>query len=57
MIFGWPGLGTVMLNAVFRRDYLLIQGCVLAVAVIVIVTNLIVDLVLPMLDRRLAPHD
>lgn len=55
-IFGWPGIGTVLLNAVFRRDYLLIQGCVLTISVVVIVTNLVVDLVVPLIDRRVSLH-
>lgn len=53
-IFGWPGIGSVLLNAVFRRDYLLIQGCVLIVALVVVVINLVVDLILPLFDRRIA---
>ncbi len=56
VVFGWPGLGSLLLNAVFRRDYMLIQGCVLTVALFVIVINLFVDLLLPLLDRRLASH-
>src|SRR5690606_16882244 len=46
VVFGWPGLGSLLLNAVFRRDYMLIQGCVLTVALFVIVINLFVDLLL-----------
>lgn len=53
-IFGWPGIGSALLNAVFRRDYMLIQGCVLMVALVVVIINLVVDLILPLFDRRIA---
>lgn len=42
-VFGIPGLGTLAINAVVRRDYPVIQGYVVLVAIVVIVINLLVD--------------
>lgn len=43
-IFDWPGLGTLLFDAIQRRDYPLVQGCVLIVALIYIVVNFLTDL-------------
>ena len=43
-VFGIPGLGTLAINAVVRRDYPLIQGYVVVIAVVVITINLLVDI-------------
>ncbi|MCA9834463.1 MAG: ABC transporter permease [Thermomicrobiales bacterium] len=42
-VFGWPGLGRLALDAIYARDFPLIQGIVLILCLIVIVTNLVVD--------------
>ncbi len=52
-IFAWPGLGYVMVNSVFLRDYpVVIVGTILA-AVVVSGVNLVVDIVYGMLDPRI----
>ncbi len=51
-IFGWPGLGRMLVQAVFDRDYPLILGSVLLLAVIFQVFNLLVDLAHGVLDPR-----
>ena len=43
-IFDWPGLGTLLLQAIYSRDYPLIQGCVLVIALTYVVVNLLTDL-------------
>lgn len=43
-IFDWPGLGTLLYSAIQRRDYPMIQGCVLFVACIYVFVNFITDL-------------
>jgi ABC-type dipeptide/oligopeptide/nickel transport system permease component len=43
-IFDWPGIGSLLFNAIQRRDYPVIQGCVLLIATIYVVVNLITDL-------------
>lgn len=42
-IFDWPGLGTLLFDAIQRRDYPLVQGCVLVIALIYIVVNFLTD--------------
>ncbi|MDE0119511.1 MAG: ABC transporter permease [Bdellovibrionales bacterium] len=44
-IFDWPGLGLLLLEAIQRRDYPLVQGAVLLISVIYVLVNLIVDLI------------
>ena len=43
-IFDWPGLGTLLFDAIQRRDYPLVQGCVLTVALIYIIVNFLTDI-------------
>jgi peptide/nickel transport system permease protein len=43
-IFDWPGLGTLLFSAIQRRDYPVVQGCVLFVACIYVLVNLLTDL-------------
>jgi ABC-type dipeptide/oligopeptide/nickel transport system permease component len=52
-VFSLPGLGLLMTNAVAARDYPLILGGVLAVAMLVVVVNLVVDLLYGALDPRI----
>jgi peptide/nickel transport system permease protein/oligopeptide transport system permease protein len=52
-IFGWPGVGRLAVQAIFNRDFPVIQGTVLLVAVAYLVTNLIVDLLYAWLDPRI----
>jgi peptide/nickel transport system permease protein len=51
-VFTIPGLGRLLVNAIFARDYPVIQGCLLFIAGIYVVVNLIVDLVYPYFDPK-----
>ncbi|MGH3748419.1 MAG: ABC transporter permease subunit, partial [Micromonosporaceae bacterium] len=51
-IFGWPGMSSLLMNAVGQRDYPVIQAVVLAAAALVILVNLVGDLVVRALDPR-----
>jgi len=51
-VFGLPGVGSLVVNAVLRRDYPVIQGALLAVAAIYVVINLLVDLLYMAVDPR-----
>jgi peptide/nickel transport system permease protein len=51
-IFRWPGLGTLVLNAIASRDYPLVQGVVLLFAVVTLAANLITDLAYGWVDPR-----
>ncbi len=53
VVFSWPGLGRLALNAVLERDYPLLQGTVFVVAVMVTVVNLFIDLLYFFLDPRI----
>ncbi|MBZ4488064.1 ABC transporter permease [Microbacterium sp. cx-55] len=53
VVFAWPGLGRLVYEAVAARDYPLIQGAVLLVAVMFIVVNLIVDALYAVADPRI----
>ncbi|MCH7621526.1 MAG: ABC transporter permease [Chloroflexi bacterium] len=52
-IFGWPGVGKYAVDAIFLRDYPVIQGFVLYMALIFLLANLMVDLAYRWLDPRL----
>ena len=51
-IFSWPGLGTLIVNAVNGRDYSLIQGVVLFSAVVFVFVNLVVDIVYMVINPK-----
>jgi peptide/nickel transport system permease protein len=52
-IFGWPGLGRLLIQAIRLRDFPLVQGSVLVIAVTYVVVNLVTDLVYAWLDPRI----
>ena len=52
-VFSWPGLGRLMVKAIFARDYILLQGAVLVFALAFVVINLLVDLSYGWLDPRI----
>jgi peptide/nickel transport system permease protein len=51
-VFSWPGLGSAIFEAVNRRDYPMLQGAFLLIAVSVVLANLIADLLYAYLDPR-----
>lgn len=53
-VFAWPGIGRLVVNAVFQRDFPVIQGVVLISAVLFVLVNLIVDLLYSILDPRIS---
>lgn len=59
MVFAWPGIGRLLIDAVHNRDFPLIQGCVLYIAFIFCFMNLFLDIAYTYLDPRvrLAQHD
>ncbi len=54
IIFGLPGVGYVLLQAIFNRDYPLVQGATLLIAIIFVVANTIVDIVYGWIDPRIS---
>ena len=53
-VFTIPGLGRLLVDAIFGRDYPVIQGCLLFVAFCYVLVNLVVDLCYPLFDPRVA---
>jgi peptide/nickel transport system permease protein len=53
VVFAWPGLGRLVYNAVASRDYPLIQGAVLLIAVLFLLINLAVDVLYAVVDPRI----
>lgn len=51
-LFGWPGVGMLLIQAIERRDLPLIEACVLVIAVMIILVNLLVDMAYTFFDPR-----
>ena len=52
-VFGWPGIGRLMVDAINQRDLPVVQGCVLLFAITFVTINLFVDLAYGFLDPRI----
>jgi ABC-type dipeptide/oligopeptide/nickel transport system permease component len=52
-VFAYPGLGRLLVDAIFNRDYSLVQGAILVIAVIYVGVNLLVDLLYAAVDPRI----
>ena len=53
-IFSWPGIGRLAVQAIQARDYPLLQGCILAIAVSYVLVNLFTDVVYALVDPRVS---
>ena len=51
-IFDWPGLGTLLLQGIYTRNYTLVQGCILFIATIYVLVNLVTDIAYGWADPR-----
>jgi len=54
MVFQWPGVGRMLVDAILKRDILLVQGGVLFVAICYVFFNIVVDLLQRYLDPRIS---
>ena len=52
-VFAWPGIGRLAVNAIFRRDEPMVFGCVLLMAIVYVVINLLVDLVYGLMNPQI----
>jgi len=52
-VFGWPGLGRLVVQAIFSRDFPLVQGAVMVYAFIFVMANLIVDILYTYLNPKI----
>jgi peptide/nickel transport system permease protein len=53
IVFAWPGVGRLLLDGILRRDYPVVQGAVIVVALAYVLVNLAVDLLYHVVDPRL----
>ncbi len=53
-VFSWPGIGQMLVDAILKRDFPLVQGGVLLVATVYVLVNLLTDLLYAVLDPRIA---
>ncbi len=53
-IFTWPGIGLLTIQAIETRDYPLVQGCILVIAVSYLLVNLVTDILYSVLDPRIS---
>ncbi|EME19706.1 ABC transporter permease [Rhodococcus triatomae] len=51
-IFGWPGIGKLMIDSILQRDFAVLQAAVLLTAVSIFILNIVIDAVLALLDPR-----
>jgi peptide/nickel transport system permease protein len=51
-VFSWPGIGKLTVDAIFARDYPVVQGAVLLTATLFVLINLLTDLIYTVLDPR-----
>ncbi len=52
-VFGWPGVGLLLTDSIFNRDYPMVQGVVLFIAIVFVIVNLVVDLLYAAIDPRI----
>ncbi len=52
-VFSWPGIGTLLINAIEARDYPLVQGCVLFISLSYVLVNLLTDILYGWVDPRI----
>jgi ABC-type dipeptide/oligopeptide/nickel transport system permease component len=52
-IFAWPGIGRLLIQSIGFRDYPLVQGCILLIAITYVAVNLVTDMLYGVLDPRI----
>lgn len=52
-VFGWPGMGQLLVDSIFARDYPMVQGIVLVFSFLFILVNLVVDITYAYIDPRI----
>ena len=51
-LFGWPGVGILLIQAIEKRDLPLIEATVIVIAILIVTVNLLVDLTYSLIDPR-----
>jgi ABC-type dipeptide/oligopeptide/nickel transport system permease component len=52
-LYAWPGIGRLLVQSIGFRDYPMVQGCILLIAVTYVGVNIVVDLAYAVLDPRI----
>ena len=52
-VFSWPGLGSLLVDSITRRDYQMLQACVLVVSFSYVIINMVTDILYRLLDPRI----
>ena len=52
-VFGWPGIGNLMIGAIKQRDFAVLQACILVTAVAIFLMNILIDFAYSRLDPRI----
>jgi peptide/nickel transport system permease protein len=55
-VFGFPGVGKLMIDAIIQRDFALIQASIIVTAIAIFILNILVDIAYAMLDPRIRHH-
>jgi peptide/nickel transport system permease protein len=53
-VFGWPGIGRLAVDAIFARDYPLVQGVVIIYSFTYVMVNLLVDILYTFINPRIS---
>jgi peptide/nickel transport system permease protein len=53
VIFAWPGIGRLLYEGIFQRDFPLVQGVVMEAGIMIVLINLIVDILYAYIDPRI----
>ena len=52
-VFGWPGVGKLLIDAIIQRDFAVLQAAVLATATVILVLNIVIDIFYALADPRI----
>jgi peptide/nickel transport system permease protein len=53
VIFAWPGIGRLLYEGIFQRDFPLVQGVVMEAGIMIVVVNLMIDILYAYIDPRI----
>jgi peptide/nickel transport system permease protein len=55
-VFGFPGVGKLMIDAIIQRDFALVQAAIIVTAAAIFILNIVVDIAYALLDPRIRHH-
>ncbi|MEW8046169.1 MAG: ABC transporter permease subunit, partial [Candidatus Thiodiazotropha sp.] len=53
VVFDWPGIGSLMIESIQKRDYPVVQGCVLFISLAYVLVNTLTDILYGLIDPRI----